>query len=114
MPSRACLLYGPGCSDNGRAVLGTSRCKAHGGGKWARTKPAGRYGAAWRDLRARVLLEEPFCAMCGVAKATQVDHAVAIADGGTDERSNLRGLCFPCHKSHTAAQNRARRKKPRG
>lgn len=109
---RACILSGPHCSDDGIAVPGRSRCRAHGGGSWERTDPSSkkRYDAAWRAVRARVLREKPSCALCG-SLATDVDHIVAVADGGTDDRSNLRGLCLPCHKKHTAAQNRARRTK---
>jgi 5-methylcytosine-specific restriction enzyme A len=59
-----------------------------------------------------VLAEEPTCRICG-APATDVDHIQAAEDGGTDARENLRGLCNPCHKKHTAEQNRARRKRQR-
>lgn len=111
---RACILCGPGCSDDGIAVSGKSRCAAHGGGAWSRVDPSSkhRYDARWRDRRARALREEPTCALCPVP-ATDVDHIIAVADGGTDARENLRGLCNPCHKKHTADQNRQRRKKGR-
>jgi 5-methylcytosine-specific restriction protein A len=110
--ARLCLYYGSNCSDEGRCPPGKSRCKAHGGGSWARVSAIskGRYGASWQQLRARVLRESPNCEECG-QPATDVDHIVAIADGGTDARSNLRALCNTCHKRYTAAQNRARRKR---
>ena len=113
-PKRACILFGPGRSDDGIAVDGRSRCRAHGGGPWARVSPISkeRFGADWNQRRARVLREEPNCAICG-APATDVDHVVAIADGGTDDRSNLRALCRECHKRHTSEQNRARRARRR-
>jgi 5-methylcytosine-specific restriction endonuclease McrA len=113
MPPRACILYGPKCSDGGRAVPGKSRCKFHGGEAWQRTDPSSKHrydSGHWRELRARVLREQPTCEVCG-ASATDVDHIVAHADGGTDDRENLRALCKPCHKKHTAEQNRARRKR---
>ncbi len=111
---RACILKGPNCSDDGIAVPGRSRCRFHGGGAWERTDPSAkhRYDARWRDLRARVLRESPTCALCP-ARATDVDHIVAVADGGSDDRPNLRGLCNPCHKKHTADQNRTRRARKR-
>lgn len=111
---RVCILSGPNCSDDGIAVRGKSRCRAHGGGAWSRVDPASkhRYDARWRDLRARVLREQPTCAMCS-APATDADHIIAVADGGTDARENLRGLCNSCHKKHTAKQNRDRRRKGR-
>jgi len=71
-----------------------------------------RYDSNWELRRARVLREEPLCRVCGVP-ATDVDHIVAHADGGTDNRENLRAVCKPCHKKHTAEQNRARRKRQR-
>jgi hypothetical protein len=109
---RACILYGPRCSDGGRAVSGKSRCAYHGGGAWQRTDPSSkhRYDSAWRELRARVLKEEPTCRACG-APSSDVDHIIAAADGGSDDRANLRALCNPCHKKHTASQNRERRKR---
>ena len=46
------------------------------------------YGARWRKLRAQVLMEEPLCRECRkagrIVPATDVDHIVARADGGTD------------------------------
>jgi 5-methylcytosine-specific restriction enzyme A len=112
--ARVCIRYGRGCSDGGRCPPGKSRCRAHGGSSWARVDPVakGRYGAAWQQLRKRVLRESPKCETCG-RPATDVDHRVAVADGGTDDRSNLRALCLDCHKQHTAEQNRARRRRKR-
>ena len=111
--ARVCILRSSKCSNGGMAVEGRSRCSYHGGGAWQRTDPASkhRYGAAWQKLRSRVLREQPRCE-CG-APTTDVDHIVAHADGGTDDRSNLRALCRDCHKKHTAEQNRARRKRQR-
>ena len=112
MTQRQCIRYGRGCSDGGVAVPGRSRCRAHGGDSWSRIDPAAKrgYGADWQGIRERVLRESPNCEVCG-APATDVDHRIARADGGTDARSNLRGLCHPCHKKHTAEQNHARRKR---
>jgi 5-methylcytosine-specific restriction endonuclease McrA len=60
-----------------------------------------------------VLAEEPTCRIFG-APATDVDHIIAVADGGgMYDRANLRPLCRKHHKKHTAAQNRARRQKTR-
>ena len=112
MLRRACIMSNKHCSDGGMALPGKSRCKAHGGGAWQRTDPSSkhRYGAHWQEIRARVLREQPRCEICG-KPATDVDHVRAVADGGPDDRSNLRALCNPCHEKHTAEQNRARRRK---
>lgn len=55
------------------------------------------YVADWRKLRAELLAEHPFCAWCGATKNLSVDHIVPRAQGGADDRSNLRVLCFRCN-----------------
>ena len=52
---------------------------------------------AWRTLRAEILYRDAYrCALCPRA-ASEVDHIVPIAEGGTDDPSNLRSLCHDCH-----------------
>lgn len=36
--------------------------------------------------------------------ATEVDHIVPHAEGGTDEDSNLEAICGPHHKAKTAEE----------
>lgn len=74
------------------------------------------YGTAWDKLRAQVLADEPMCRSCLhehgiVTAANQVDHIKAKAKGGTDDRSNLRPLCRPCHDRKSAA-DRGHRVRP--
>jgi len=95
---RQCLE--PGCPD--RAVQG-SRCPRHSRG-WVGGQSSWRYGPGWSRIRTRVLAEEPRC-VCG-ASATEVDHIVALALGGTHDRRNLRGLCHRCHVEKTASDSR--------
>lgn len=38
----------------------------------------------------------------------EVDHIVAVEQGGTDDPANLRLLCSPCHLDVTRAQRRAK------
>lgn len=59
---------------------------------------------AGNRLRKRVLSEEPTCRSCGAA-SEEVDHIVPIYMGGASERSNLTGLCRPCHAIKTATLN---------
>jgi 5-methylcytosine-specific restriction protein A len=91
---RPCLE--PGC---GRLTRSGSRCREHASG-WQRRPSAGTYGWAWTKLRAQVLREEPYCRQCG-APSTEVDHIVGKARGGTDNRSNLQGICHRCHARKT-------------
>ena len=56
-------------------------------------------GAAWRTLRAAVLREQPVCALCRSAAATEVDHR--DDDPTNNDRANLSALCKPCHSRKT-------------
>lgn len=47
------------------------------------------------------------CVKCG-DKATDIDHIIELANGGTDDIENLQPLCSPCHKAKTAAFNSKR------
>ena len=52
---------------------------------------------AWRELRAQVLARDRWaCVVCG-APATEVDHIIAVKDGGSDDPWNLRSLCAEHH-----------------
>lgn len=63
-------------------------------------------GRKWMTIRARYLREHPLCVECerkGFARpATQLDHIVALVNGGTDDESNYQGLCDEHHKAKTA------------
>ena len=37
------------------------------------------------------------CLKCGAAENLTVDHITSIAQGGTDEITNLQTLCYPCN-----------------
>lgn len=54
----------------------------------------GRAGVAQRNrIRARA---NGVCEMCG-RLGHEVDHIIPLAAGGSNEDSNLRFLCRPCH-----------------
>jgi 5-methylcytosine-specific restriction endonuclease McrA len=98
MPSRRPCL-GPGRFH--LSEPGESRCAQHRLTKWA-SKAGTSMGSGWATLRRRVLTEEPRCRSCG-ANATTVDHIVARAFGGGDDRENLAPLCTACHRKKTQA-----------
>lgn len=99
----------PGCPE---LVRGAPRCPAHTRALRAeaaslRPSAARRgYDATWRMIRLAHLRREPLCRFCAarglVTAASEVDHIVALADGGTHAASNLRSLCKPCHSRRTA------------
>ncbi|OTG85834.1 HNH endonuclease [Acinetobacter sp. ANC 4558] len=69
------------------------------------------YGYQWQKLRKRILQRDQYlCVTCmakgRVTEATDVDHIVAKAHGGTDDESNLQSLCSPCHKEKTAMEGK--------
>jgi phage terminase large subunit-like protein len=72
---------------------------------WPTGKVDPAYRGAWPKLRAQVLREEPTCQLrlpgCTIT-STDCDHIIPKDAGGTNERSNLRGLCRSCHKKVTA------------
>src|SRR5437867_1584764 len=82
-----------------------SRCERHRVSGWSSTISASErgYGSEWARIRRVVLSEEPSCRLCG-QPATDVDHIVSKANGGTDRRSNLRSLCRRDHQKRTASQ----------
>jgi 5-methylcytosine-specific restriction protein A len=67
-----------------------------------------RYSTAWwQKLRLAVLAREPLCRSCAtsgrVTPATELDHIVPVAKGGTDDVLNLQPLCRACHETKTLA-----------
>ena len=84
---------------------------------WQHSKSASErgYGSAWKRLRVQVLQRDSYlCQACKkdgrYTTATDVDHIIAKAHGGTDEPSNLQSLCKSCHQAKTAREGRAGKK----
>jgi 5-methylcytosine-specific restriction protein A len=68
----------------------------------------------WRSLRNYKIQINPLCEICErkglVEGAREIDHIIAIKDGG--ERlglSNLQSLCKSCHGSKSAKEREARK-----
>ena len=58
------------------------------------------YDVKWRRIRAMFLRKYPSCVRCG-AEATDVDHIISLAKGGTNEWVNLQSYCHSCHSIKT-------------
>lgn len=60
-----------------------------------------------QKLRRKLLSKQPLCVHCHaagrVALAKELDHIVPLFKGGTNDESNLQGLCVECHRKKTAA-----------
>lgn len=87
-------------------------CSDHVRKAWHSThgKPK-RIGESKRTAaRKRLFSINPLCVMCqanGVVRAaTQRDHIVPLAEGGTEDESNTQGLCVDCHRQKTAQESR--------
>ena len=78
---------------------------------WDRkTNPRKLTGRPWRRLREQVMQRDKYlCQPClrlgRYTEATEVDHIVALAHGGTDNRTNLEAICPPCHERKTLADS---------
>lgn len=105
------------CAHQGCAALVPyGRCLAHGGTigspdkPWARPSafaPLRTRGRAWTAIRAEVLAEEAHCAICAQLGQPDdvVDHWVALSQGGTDDRMNLRRVHRRCHAMKTGRES---------
>ena len=75
----------------------------HHGGK---SRQERGYGAQWIKLRNVILARDKHLCQPCLAKglltaATEVDHVISKAKGGTDAMENLRSICSPCHRRKT-------------
>ncbi len=120
MPFRALTICRRvGC---GRRISNSTHCTEHADDRcgWLKTgmqtaRERG-YGWKWQKLRVRVL-ERDFglCQICSSSGfstiATEVDHIIAKANGGTDEEDNLQAICRSCHVKKTTRDRLVRKKK---
>lgn len=114
LPKSPCTA--PGCG----ALTDGGRCDLHRRDhdrKQAQSKPSQQAdyrirGRALQQIRQKHFRREPLCVMCKdkglVTLATELDHIVALVNGGTDTPDNRQGLCKPCHEIKTLADLRLR------
>ena len=102
-PGRPCNQ--PGCPN---LAVKSGRCAKHQRPAWEGRRGFEGYKGDWLKIRARVLNEEPTCRAAGCNKpSVTVDHIIPKAEGGTDARGNLRGLCAE-HRKKKDAEDAAR------
>lgn len=67
----------------------------------------GRGGRPWRRLKDKIHSRDGYaCCKCGlVTMKLELDHIVNVAQGGSDDESNLQSLCPPCHKEKTLKES---------
>lgn len=64
-------------------------------------------GRRLQSIRDAHFAKHPLCVRCLAKKpkqfsvATQLDHILALVNGGQDVESNRQGLCDPCHDEKT-------------
>lgn len=73
-------------------------------------------GRRLQRIREQHLREHPLCVRClergRVKAAEEVDHIVALVNGGTDTPDNRQSLCRECHHDKTA-EDLGHKRKPR-
>ena len=63
------------------------------------------------QARFRIVHDQDFkCALCQykIPVDFNIDHVVPLWDGGTNDRSNLQGVCVTCHGAKTVVEARTR------
>jgi 5-methylcytosine-specific restriction protein A len=62
-------------------------------------------GRRLQAIRARHFKANPLCVMCQakgkVSLAVELDHIIALTNGGEDTDENRQGLCTECHAAKT-------------
>lgn len=63
-------------------------------------------GRKRQQMRERVWLKDPCCARCRIvlpftSTGFDLDHIVALTNGGTNDESNFQVLCPTCHEDKT-------------
>lgn len=95
------LCAEPGCP----ALVRHGRCQKHTPPRNETARSLRRGATGWdRQRRNREMLSrEPWCGLCG-RMATEIDHVIPLAKGGTDATANLQPLCASCHKAKTGRE----------
>ena len=90
----------------GQLVRSENYCERHRKARPKNRKRPDPYymTARWKRLRKMVFNRTPWCCMCKLTMATEVDHVIPRSEGGQDTFENLQGLCKSCHSKKTARE----------
>jgi 5-methylcytosine-specific restriction protein A len=102
------------CAHPGCTALTTSggRCEQHQRSSWVKRPTATKRitGRRLQRARAELFARQPLCEQCeakGVVRlATQRDHRVPLAEGGTEDDTNVQALCDACHAAKSDGERR--------
>jgi len=101
----------PGCPEltDGAATY----CAGHERDPWRdRDERRPRTMSGWEEQRRARRVKRAHGYRCHVCKKThdehdlEVDHVIPVTAGGSDDESNLRPICKPCHKRKTQRESR--------
>lgn len=96
MAARACLTCGRSFTPR---TYQQRRCEAHEArGRSSRSPTTRAQDPEYHRNRAALLANDPPCVYCG-QPATQADHIVPVALGGTHHAANLAPACAHCNAS---------------
>lgn len=109
------------CTQPGCGALvhdGTGRCPKHPRAAWAKKTTATKRvtGRRLQAMRERLFMASPLCVECErlgrVTLATQRDHVIPLAEGGSDDDDNVQGLCHACHDAKSKKESTRGRSGP--
>lgn len=106
MTSSAPCLYGTHLGEHPRCyqtvVQGTGYCPRHQRERWAGHTWEGPKPADWNRLKEIVFKRDKgICYICNQPGATEVDHVIALALGGSNNLYNLKPVHHQCHLKKT-------------
>lgn len=118
MPSTPCRVRGCPCLVSSRLMRGYCDNHAHlrtthnwQARQQGKTTTERGYGYAWQKLRTKILERDGYlCQVCKqsgkLTQATEIDHILNKASGGTDDLDNLQAICKACHKVKTQEESK--------
>jgi 5-methylcytosine-specific restriction enzyme A len=98
------------CSQCGVLVSdGSSRCQAHKTVQWTKRPEVQRItGRKLQGLRYELFCREPLCRICWAEGRTTLatirDHIQPLAEGGTEDDSNIQPICADCDDVKSKAE----------